>query len=65
MMAQPTLTAGPGKRAGRELLSGVDPQTGVTIEVVADRTKVRRWLDLVASQRLLANRPRGLRHELV
>jgi hypothetical protein len=38
-MAPLTLTAGPGKRAGREPLFDVHPQTGATIEVFyADRT---------------------------
>jgi hypothetical protein len=60
-MAPLTLTAGPGKRAGREPLFDVHPQTGATIEVFyADRTlvrQVRRWLVLlVSSARLCAYR---------
>jgi hypothetical protein len=38
-MALQTLTAGPGKRAGREPLFDIHPQTGATIEVFySDRT---------------------------
>jgi hypothetical protein len=37
--AQQALAAGPGKRAGREPLFDIHPQTGVTFEVFfADRT---------------------------
>jgi hypothetical protein len=54
-MAPQALWAGPGQRAGRGPLYDVHPLTGFTIEMFyADRTKVRRWVVFVASQRLLA-----------